>query len=88
MLPAFVGMGIGRRLFLQVASESPSFTFTSDPHADGFYMRMGARVIGKVASDISRTPAYASSATPESASAGRRLILRGAYDVITSASLA
>ncbi|MYD09830.1 MAG: GNAT family N-acetyltransferase [Chloroflexi bacterium] len=51
VLPEFIGMGIGRRLFQQVASESPSFTFTSDPHADAFYKRMGARVIGQVASD-------------------------------------
>jgi len=51
VLPDFMGMGIGRRLFQKVASESPSFIFTSDPHADDFYRRMGARVIGKVASD-------------------------------------
>ena len=51
VLPAFIGMGIGRCLFRQVASESPSFTFTSDPHADDFYRRMGARVIGATASD-------------------------------------
>ena len=51
VLPAFIGMGIGRLLFRQVASESPAFTFTSDPHADAFYRRMGARVIGEVASD-------------------------------------
>ena len=51
VLPAFIGMGIGKRLFQRVASESPSFTFTSDPHADTFYARMGAREIGHVASD-------------------------------------
>lgn len=51
VLPAYIGMGIGRRLFQQVASESPAFTFTSDPHANAFYRRMGARKIGEVVSD-------------------------------------
>ncbi len=49
--PAYIGRGIGRRLFQRVASESPAFTFTSDPHADDFYTRMGARKIGVVNSD-------------------------------------
>ncbi len=51
VLPAYTRMGIGRRLFQRVASESPAFTFTSDPHADEFYRRMGARIIGQVESD-------------------------------------
>lgn len=51
VLPACMGMGIGRRLFQRVASESPAFTFTSDPHADAFYYHMGARKIGLVDSD-------------------------------------
>ena len=52
VLPEYIGMGIGRRLFQQVASESPAFTFTSDPHADDFYRRMGARKIGEAASEF------------------------------------
>ena len=50
VLPAYMGMGIGRRLFQRVAAESPAFTFTSDPHADDFYRRMGARKVGEVGS--------------------------------------
>lgn len=50
VLPEFIGMGIGSCLFQQVASHSPAFTFTSDPHADNFYRRMGARKIGEVVS--------------------------------------
>ena len=52
VLPAYMRMGLGRRLFQRVATESPAFTFTSDPNADGFYRRMGAREIGKVVSEL------------------------------------
>ena len=51
VLPAYMNLGIGRRLFQQVASESPAFAFTSDPQADGFYHRMGARKIGHAQSE-------------------------------------
>lgn len=47
VLPDTMNLGIGRRLFQRVAFESPDFTFTSDPHADDFYYRMGARKIGE-----------------------------------------
>ena len=46
VLPAYIGRGIGKRLFERVASEAAEFTFTSDPHADGFYRKLGARKIG------------------------------------------
>lgn len=36
------------RLSAQGASE---FTFTSDPQADGFYLKLGARIIGEVESE-------------------------------------
>jgi hypothetical protein len=42
-----MGHGIGRRLFLHAAAHVPGFVFTSDPHADPFYDRMGARKIGE-----------------------------------------
>lgn len=51
VLPAYIGRGIGRRLFQQVACSADEFTFTSDPHADDFYRRMGAEKIGEVTSD-------------------------------------
>lgn len=52
VLPAYIGQGIGRRLFLHVAAIIPEFVFTSDPHADGFYLKMGAHKIGECESDI------------------------------------
>ena len=48
--PAYMGMGIGQRLFRHAARHSPAFSFTSDPNADGFYIKMGAVKIGAVAS--------------------------------------
>ena len=59
VLPAHMGMGIGARLFQHVARRFCEFTFTSDPHADGFYLKLGARKIGEV----------------DSASQGRKLSL-------------
>ncbi len=50
VLPAYIGQGIGRRLFLHVARQAAEFTFTTDPHADGFYRKLGAIKIGEVAS--------------------------------------
>jgi GNAT superfamily N-acetyltransferase len=46
VLPDYIGKGIGRRLFLYVATIVPRFVFTSDPHADEFYRKLGARKIG------------------------------------------
>lgn len=46
VLPAYIGQGIGRRLFYHVAATVLSFVFTSDPHADAFYYKLGARKIG------------------------------------------
>lgn len=48
--PAYIGQGIGRRLFQHVARQTAEFTFTSDPHADGFYRALGAERIGERAS--------------------------------------
>ena len=46
VLPDYIGHGIGKRLFLHVAATIPAFVFTSDPHADAFYRKMGAQPIG------------------------------------------
>lgn len=46
ILPACIGHGVGRKLFLHVASIVPEFEFTSDPNAEGFYERLGAIQIG------------------------------------------
>ncbi len=46
VLPDYMGRGIGKRLFLHVAATIPRFVFTSDPHADVFYQKLGAHKIG------------------------------------------
>ena len=46
VLPDYIGRGIGKRLFLHVAATIPRFVFTSDPHADAFYYKLGAQKIG------------------------------------------
>lgn len=51
VLPGFMGRGIGSRLFRHIAGQASDFTFTSDPQADGFYLKQGARIIGEVESE-------------------------------------
>lgn len=51
VLPAYMRLGLGRRLFQRVATESPAFAFTSDLNADDFYCRLGACIIGQEVSD-------------------------------------
>jgi len=51
VLPDHIGRGIGTCLFHHIAAQTGEFTFTSDPQADGFYLKLGARVIGQVESD-------------------------------------
>lgn len=46
VLPAYIGKGIGKRLFLYVADQFSEFVITADPNADGFYYKMGAQKIG------------------------------------------
>jgi ribosomal protein S18 acetylase RimI-like enzyme len=46
VLPDYIGSGIGKRLFRHVAASIPAFVFTSDPHADDFYTKMGAQKTG------------------------------------------
>ena len=50
--PEFVGRGYGRRLWAHLLGTAqregiPSFLILSDPHAEGFYRRMGARRVGE-----------------------------------------
>ncbi len=47
VLPTYIGKGLGKRLFSHVAARASEFTVTSDPHADDFYRKTGARKIGR-----------------------------------------
>ena len=56
VLPGFMGRGIGRALFHEIArlghdARWSSLQIVSDPHAEGFYLRLGARRIGEAISD-------------------------------------
>jgi GNAT superfamily N-acetyltransferase len=56
VLPAFMGRGAGRALFQEVgrlgrAAGWSSLQIVSDPNAEGFYLRLGARRIGEAISD-------------------------------------
>jgi GNAT superfamily N-acetyltransferase len=55
VLPNYMGRGIGWGLFRHVAAHVPDFVFTSDPHADAFYSRMGAHQIGEQYSVLQQT---------------------------------
>ena len=59
--PERIGRGLGRRLLrhaTEVArtSGATSLTVESDPHAEGFYRRMGFRHIGWVGADVEGAP--------------------------------
>lgn len=54
--PPFMGRGIGRMLFddamrTAAASGARALVIDSDPHAEGFYVRMGAVRMGEVQAD-------------------------------------
>lgn len=60
ILPAYMGQGFGRRLFLSTATRIqemgyPQMVFTSDPHADGFYRKLGTETIGEYYSVLQKT---------------------------------
>lgn len=60
ILPAYISQGIGRQLFLYTAARIqemgyPQMVFTSDPHADGFYRKLGAEQIGEYYSVLQNT---------------------------------
>jgi len=51
ILPDYIGKGIGKALFASAVNHVAKtgrreLVFTSDPHADGFYEKMGAEKIG------------------------------------------
>ncbi len=53
VLPGFIGTGVGRALFEHAlgraaASGAEVLSIESDPNAEGFYLRMGARRVGEV----------------------------------------
>jgi GNAT superfamily N-acetyltransferase len=55
--PAWAGRGIGRSLFEHAVRTARlrgarNVTIESDPHAEGFYLHMGARRVGEVAADV------------------------------------
>lgn len=59
--PDYMGAGLGKQLFnhaLEVAASlnAVSIEIESDPNAEGFYKRMGARRIGEIASEIEGMP--------------------------------
>jgi ribosomal protein S18 acetylase RimI-like enzyme len=55
--PAFIGRGFGRLLFthaverLQAVSPGAALDIESDPHAEPFYLHMGARRVGEISRD-------------------------------------
>lgn len=56
VLPEYMGRGIGRALFQEIAGVGQaagwsSLQIVSDPHAEGFYRRLGARRVGEAISD-------------------------------------
>jgi len=60
ILPDYIGQGIGKQLFLYTAQRIqemgyPQLVFTSDPHADGFYRKLGAQRIGDSYSVLQNT---------------------------------
>ena len=63
VLPAAMGTGVGRALFLQaekIAREAGAICMkiVGDPHAEGFYRRMGARVYGREAAAMDEHPRF------------------------------
>ena len=60
ILPAYIGQGVGTQLFLYTANMInemgyPQMVFTSDPHSDGFYRKLGAEKIGDYYSVLQNT---------------------------------
>ena len=59
--PEHIGTGMGRALLLRVKERAvdlgvPALEISSDPNAEGFYQRMGAKRIGDVRSEIEGKP--------------------------------
>jgi predicted N-acetyltransferase YhbS len=59
--PAHIGTGVGKALFLDAMERAALLNvseveISSDPNAEGFYKRMGARRVGEVDSPIDGQP--------------------------------
>jgi len=59
--PKHIGTGVGKELFIhamqRAAGQNVSeVEISSDPHAEGFYQKMGAKPIGEVTSEIDDGP--------------------------------
>src|ERR1043166_205185 len=59
--PKQMGKGVGRALFEQATQRASALGFTelelsADPHAEGFYERMGAQRIGEMAAEMFGEP--------------------------------
>lgn len=59
--PDHIGTGVGRALFLHIQERAlslglPALEISSDPNAEGFYQRMGAKRVGEVRSEIEGQP--------------------------------
>lgn len=59
--PEFIGTGIGGKLFNHAVETAVSLNafmieIESDPHAEGFYQRMGAQRVGEMSADIDGQP--------------------------------
>jgi N-acetylglutamate synthase-like GNAT family acetyltransferase len=59
--PEHIGTGVGRSLFLYLKERAvnlglPALEISSDPNAEGFYQRMGAKRTGDVRSEIEGKP--------------------------------
>ena len=57
VLPQWMGQGIGRRLFEHAAARAAArgatcLTIESDPHAEAFYLRMGAMRVASIPSAL------------------------------------
>lgn len=57
VLPEWIGLGLGRTLFLHAvecarARGAPSLTIEADPHAESFYQHMGAVRAGTTTTEI------------------------------------
>ena len=59
--PEHIGTGVGKELFLHAMTDAASrdigeIQITSDPHAEGFYRKMGAYRIGETISELDGQP--------------------------------
>ncbi|MGG4774628.1 N-acetyltransferase family protein [Paenalcaligenes sp. Me52] len=55
--PTYIGHGLGKLLWAHILETAKhqgmiEFTLDADPHAEGFYQKMGATTIGRIASSV------------------------------------